>query len=268
VASPDFTTDPPETLADYHIWLHESHRVDVSDREEKYHEHVVDLIRRRFEESSFWNDVCGNLTTYEGKYRVSTGYPLFLGKPEVPNLEVKSFDSFLLKTFRRNVLDNPAFPDPPGDWLLPDNWYEAVDDLVRTTFVVKYLDGVNFVLEQLREAADRNGLRSRYELQARPEGYYAAHFYVWLDLEVPGLTWETTKKTVSVELHVTTQLQEVIRQLLHKYYEARRGVPTRLRSDWQWDYRAEEFVANYLGHILHYVEGMIMDVRGRQEEAA
>ena len=27
-----------------------------------------------------------------------------------------------------------------------------------------------------------------------------------------------------------------------------------------------EFAANYLGHVLHYVEGMIMDIREKQEK--
>ncbi len=34
-------------------------------------------------------------------------------------------------------------------------------------------------------------------------------------------------------------------------------------TKWQWDYKGDEFATNYLGHILHYVEGMIMDVRER-----
>lgn len=33
---------------------------------------------------------------------------------------------------------------------------------------------------------------------------------------------------------------------------------------WQWDYESDEFIPNYLGHILHYIEGMIMEVRKRE----
>ena len=35
---------------------------------------------------------------------------------------------------------------------------------------------------------------------------------------------------------------------------------------WQWDYKSDEFSANYLGHILHYVEGMIVEIREKQKK--
>ena len=35
---------------------------------------------------------------------------------------------------------------------------------------------------------------------------------------------------------------------------------------WQWDYKSDEFTANYLGHILHYVEGRIVELRDKQKE--
>ena len=66
-------------------------------------------------------------------------------------------------------------------------------------------------------------------------------------------------------MQITTQLQEVIRKLLHKHYESRRKRTTPDELKWQWDYKSDEFSANYLGHILHYIEGMIMEVRDKQE---
>ena len=71
---------------------------------------------------------------------------------------------------------------------------------------------------------------------------------------------------IPIEIQITTQLQDVIRKLLHIYYEERRKKITEDDIKWQWDYKSDEFVANYLGHILHYVEGMIMDVRSKQAE--
>jgi hypothetical protein len=54
--------------------------------------------------------------------------------------------------------------------------------------------------------------------------------------------------------------------LLHKYYEERRKKIGAEDVKWQWNYKTDEFVANYLGHILHYVEGMIMEIRDKQKE--
>ena len=79
------------------------------------------------------------------------------------------------------------------------------------------------------------------------------------------MTWDTERIDVSIELQITTQLQEVIRKLLHSYYEnVRKRAGEREDVKWQWNYKSEEFAANYLGHILHYIEGMIMEVRERQ----
>lgn len=33
---------------------------------------------------------------------------------------------------------------------------------------------------------------------------------------------------------------------------------------WQSDYRSNEFNVNYLGHIIHYIEGVIINVRDKQ----
>ena len=66
-----------------------------------------------------------------------------------------------------------------------------------------------------------------------------------------------------MELQITTQLQNSIRALVHKHYESRRDQSTP-SQDWKWDHTSNEFATNYLGHILHYLEGMIVDIRERQ----
>ncbi len=71
------------------------------------------------------------------------------------------------------------------------------------------------------------------------------------------------KVNVPVEIQITTQLPEVIRKLMHKYYEEKRS-KLNTNTKWQWDYKSNEFSLNYLGHILHYIEGMIMEIREKQ----
>ena len=86
-------------------------------------------------------------------------------------------------------------------------------------------------------------------------------------LTMPTLKWESTKTEISLEIQITTQLQEVIRKLLHSFYEERRSEkPQKNKRQWQWDYRSEEFGANYLGHILHYLEGMIVEIREKRDD--
>lgn len=102
--------------------------------------------------------------------------------------------------------------------------------------------------------------------KAREEGYYAAHFYTKQAFEVPKIDWDTKEIDFSIEIQITTQLQEVIRKLLHKYYERKRKMGVKPVEKWQWDYTCEEFSTNYLGHILHYVEGMILEIREKQRK--
>lgn len=258
----------PVDRESYLRWLKESLGAVVDGRLEARYGAVVNKVKRDFEESPLWTGIGAALVDFDSAYRMrSDGYLLFLAEPERPPLLTKSFDSYVLKTYRRNVLENERWPEPPaGGWIVPDEGFEAVNDLVRTAFVVKYLDGVEFLAERLRALAEEHGWSAQLDFEARMEGHYAAHLCFRDEFAIPGPSWDTEPASVAVEVQITTQLQEVIRRLTHRYYEARREQPVPARSSWQWNYESDEFTANYLGHILHYVEGMIMEVRARQRD--
>jgi hypothetical protein len=100
--------------------------------------------------------------------------------------------------------------------------------------------------------------------EAREEGYYALHLYTKKLFEIRTPEWSAESVAFWIEIQITTQLQEVIRKLLHKYYEQRRKRLEKPVEKWQWNYSSDEFCINYLGHILHYIEGMIMEIREKQ----
>ena len=79
------------------------------------------------------------------------------------------------------------------------------------------------------------------------------------------MDWDTGEKSIGFEIQVTTQLQEVIRKMLHSYYVDRRASGTNEGKGWQWRFRDEEFSTNYLGHILHYLEGQIVEIREKRK---
>jgi hypothetical protein len=256
----------PRNIDEYRTWLSKAQNIVISDRTETHYNSVALKVKQDYEGSAFWSELGRNLPKYDEEYLVRTGYPLLISK-SLPSLDVKKFNSFLLKTFRKNILNNQQYPNPPTDgWIIPDNWFSRINDIVRTTLVVKYLDGVEFLKEKFGSLCVQHGMEFRCFLEAREEGYYAAHLYTIREFEVPRENWDTRKIPVQVEVQITTQLQEVIKRLLHKYFEARRVMSEKTDLKWQWDYKSDEFIANYLGHILHYVEGMIMEVRDRQEE--
>ena len=256
----------PRDIDQYKKWLKKEHGVEILDRTKRYYESVTSGVKIEFQKSVFWRELIENLKEYDGEYLVATGYHLFV-PGSVPELDIKPFDSFLIKTFRKNVLENKNWPDEPNDgWIIPSNWYCRINDIIRTLFIVKYIDGVEFMVSKVKCLCEQRMAECRIFLEAREEGYYAAHIYTRENFEIPKVTWDTERVDFSIEIQITTQLQEVIRKLLHKYYEERRKKIKPEDVKWQWNYKTDEFVTNYLGHILHYVEGMIMEIREKQKE--
>lgn len=260
----------PTTMEQYKIWLKERHGVEISRHTEHYYDTVARKVKWTFESSGFWTQLSARWQEFDDTYRMDTGYPLFA--PQEPRLLIKPFPSFLDKTFRKNVVYNENWPDPPSaqaGWVLPSNWYSRVSDVVRTSLVVKYLDGVKFAVDRLRDLCtecDQGTAQSRYE--ARAEGYYAAHVYIPGTYEVPAEDWDTVRISLRVEIQIRTQVQDLIKRLLHDYYEERRDKAAGPDVDWQWSYQSDEFSVNFLGHMLHYLEGVIMSVRdGINQEA-
>ncbi len=224
-------------------------------------------IRADVASSDAWRSIVADMREFHDEYTIATTYPLLASLDE-PQLHLKPYSSILEKTYRKNVLNNSEWPKSPKEgWITPSNWYSLINDIVRTTIVVKYLDGVQFLVERLQRIAEEKGNRFKADYEARDEGYYAAHCYVWFNLEVPRVDWNTEIVPVRFEIQVTTQVQEVIRKLTHDYYERRRLRLTPRETKWQWEYESPEFLPNYLGHVLHYVEGMIMEVSKRGSSA-
>lgn len=259
----------PETIDEYKKWLKKEHGIEITERTKTQYDSVAIKIKKSLEESLLWTSLVNSFSEYNDEYELDTKYKLGIITSEV-ELYTKPFESFFLKTFRKNVLDNINWDDeannePNGGWILPDNWYANVNDIVRTLIVVKYLDGVEFLSDKIKNHCEQHNTPCSVSFEAKDEGYYAAHLCMIQKCEIPNVNWDTTMVDVPIEIQITTRLQEVIRKLTHVYYEERR---VNLKVDdikWQWDYKSEEFIPNYLGHILHYVEGMIMEIIERQK---
>lgn len=259
--------DKPLNTIEYIRWLKIRHGVEITDKVRNHYESVTAKMKTEFENSPFWQQLVSNLREYHDEYSIETGYPL-LHYPTPPTLDRKVWDSFLDKTCRKNAIENPNWPKaPPGGWILPANWYSRIDDILRTIIVVKYLDGVDFLVKKTHSLCEENNNRYFHcDYEAKEEGYYAVHMYMTEEFEIPRIDWDTERVSTMIEIQITTQIQEVIRQLLHKYYEEKRGkISPTSELVWQWDYRSDEFITNYLGHILHYMEGMIMEIRDREK---
>jgi len=236
-------------------------------REQEFFENAAGRLLADFKKSAFWHRVLSELRDSHAVY--DSTYGLLAHSTRLDNVVHKSWDSIVLKSFRRNVLDNANWPDPPDKgWTTHLNWFETVSDVVRTTIVVRYLDGVEIVHKAVAKAAAATTATVTFDYEARDEGYYALHITARLLLSFPSKTWERVQKEVPVEIQVCTQVQEVLRTLTHKFYEASRLRPKMDDAKWQWDYRGDQFAPNYLGHILHYADGVIMNIRHEREQGA
>ena len=257
----------PVGSSEYFEWLAKYRNLVITDKMRDHYERIVPKMEYQFKNSPFWTQWLGSLREFNAEYKKDKGYPLLYSLDTPPELKTKPWESFLDKTYRKNVIANPNWPNRPlNGWILPHNWYTQINDIIRTSIVVKYLDGADFLIKktnQLCKAHNKEDIRCDFE--AKQEGYYAVHMYIIEEFEIQSIDWDTEKIKTTVEIQITTQIQEVIRDLLRKYYEDKRSkiLPTS-ELIWQWNYKSPEFTTYYLGHILHYIEGMIMTAREKE----
>lgn len=229
-----------------------------------YYDVATKMLKQEFLDSPFWKTLSKELNNINHKYKIKHG-AFLLGNSEAPEIYIKSLDSLLNKAFRKNVLNNSAFPnEPDGGWITQKNWFGRINDILRTTIVVKYLDGVTFLIEEIKKIAESTGCQFVSSLEAKEEGYYAAHLGIKLHLEVLNdKDYASQDQLINVEIQITTELQALIKNLLHRFYEENRKIHRTDDYKWQWDYTSDEFNSNYLGHIVHYVEGKIVELRDK-----
>ncbi|NOV01327.1 hypothetical protein [Paenibacillus planticolens] len=260
--------EKPKDIEGFKIWYEKKFNSKIDQPKKNYYDQVTQALKQQISTSNFWTGFTDELKELSHEYLLTTQYEFMASAIQTPELYLKPFNSYIDKLFRKNVIDNKNWPEcPEGGWYKVESSYNRIKDLVRTSFVVKYLDGVELLATKLERFGAQTGNNIVVSFEAREHGYYAAHLDVGFQLEIPKMSWETEAIYCSFEIQITTQLQEVLKKLTHQYYETRRldlGTNEQNKK-WQWDYKSEEFTANYLGHILHYLEGMILEVRDRRK---
>lgn len=255
----------PSNIDEFKYWLNTSLGFKVDDSYIYYYNTVTKQLKNDFEESDYWKKASSELAEINDRYYMDKHVQL-LSASETPKILIKSLDSLIIKAYRKNILNNDNFPNEPnGGWITPDNWFESINDIIRTTITVKYLDGVQFVVDALASFSKNLGLSFTSSFEAREEGYYAAHSGVLFPSSIPDRNFEQRTKNFNIEIQVTTQIQEIIKKLLHKHYEENRKIKVPQDYKWQWDHKSPEFTSNYLGHIIQYIEGMIVEIRDKEK---
>src|SRR5438105_3943801 len=175
-------TPKPSDLTEYRRWLSEELKEEV---DERYYDSAASRLLSQTEQSAIWKQVLSQLIDLDNKFHTQNDVFLLMHR-EPPKVVRKPFQSMLNKSYRKNVANNPNWSDPPtGGWIAPSNWLSTVNDPIRTTLVVKYLDGVSFLVAELENLAKTAGVPAQADYEAREEGYYACHLYLGQNGEVP-----------------------------------------------------------------------------------
>jgi ppGpp synthetase/RelA/SpoT-type nucleotidyltranferase len=250
----------PTCVSEYRTWARKALKIEHDDGLRRWYELNAAAARNAIQLNPFFRELSSELDSAQNDYRKSTKVDLLMERQAF--LVLKPYESIIDKSLRRNVLENPNFPEPPkGGWFVPDTWFALNNDIVRTTIVCKYMDGPRYLADRLVAHADRLGLKARNKSQQNDDGYYAYHFYVRMPVEITSQEWTAAPASIEVEIQITTQLQEVLRALTHKLYETRRLDVNKDAHAWKWERKAARFRAAYLGHSLHMLEAVILDLR-------
>lgn len=256
------SSSKPKLGPEYESWLDSVLGVKNLKRHERHYETVTNQVLDSLLKSALWDDITKQIREINARYKIEKSFDLLAAEPK---LIKKPWKSFLEKTYRKNILTNELYPNPPEDgWLMPPRWHFNIKDVVRTSIVIRYLDGIKIILDALTKIGADRDIYCTFDLDARIQGYYAAHFYYKVKCNHYTVDHDDAENEFFLEIQVTTQIKEIIKSLLHNIYkEERLGPSARSLSQLAWDYQHPSFVPAYLAHLLHYVESMIIQARDK-----
>ncbi|MEA5604396.1 hypothetical protein [Nostoc sp. UHCC 0252] len=123
-------------------------------------------------------------------------------------------------------------------------------------------------IDRIIEYAKFHKLKYRKYSQERDDGYYAYHVYVSFPAKIYDIDWNAEDINIEAEIQITTQLQEVLKELTHKFYEKQRISQDKDTSKWKWDFSSSRFKVGYLSHTLHLLESIILESREKVLEGS
>lgn len=258
----------PDNVDSFKKWIFRKFGIEFGAKFRTNYETNVEGLQKKLRNSPFWLDVSKEIPEINDRYRANNHGLSLYSYVEAPCILTKKPEDVINKAYRQNVLENDGWPKELSDgWILPTNIFTKLNDTLRTEFIVKYLDGVDFLLESLTNIATKHNIGCCSKQHAKEEGYYAKHIYFTYDTTIVDFEWEAKAIKYTFEIQIRTQLQDTINKISHQVYEGKR-IKECVDQDskaWRWEYRRPEFIANYLGHLLHLVDGLILRVKGKKE---
>lgn len=252
----------PKNISEYKNWIKATLETDFDDEtSQNLFETNLNYAMNVVEEHSFFANLSQRLREWSKSYETNTGSNLLM-KEESLQLFQKSYESAINKSYRVNILQNTSFPKKPEKgWVTHKNLFEYFNDLIRGTIVCRFIDAPTFLTKELTKYAESLGLETKFYSQAKEEGYYAYHFYVFIPVKLLNEEFKKFDSKIEVEIQITTQLQDVLKSLTHIQYENDRLKSKKLDNKWKWEYKTNKFKVSYLSHTLHLLESVIVESR-------
>ncbi|RWK30803.1 hypothetical protein [Mesorhizobium sp.] len=257
---------PKPLKAGYAQWARENIDFDPDDPQfRRRFAGNVQSLQTTIEQSDAWSSLGERLPAFADRYREERGFGLFTGNPQKPGLLRKSIESAVEKTFRINVLENQFFPNPPyikgtHQWLVEDNLYRILKDLVRCRIVCRYMDGPEYLCSLVHESMQPD-LDVTYKSMESDLGYYSWHLSIPVTAGVMKSNGNIVDENARYEVQITTQLQDVLNDLTHAFYEDKRIGDAIEPIPWRWRPHEAKFQGVYFGHTLHMLEGMLVELK-------
>ena len=201
----------------------------------------------------FWSEAGKELEKWRTEYRAETGSTL-LSQASLPDFVPKSVGSSIDKLdrkFSKSEDSNHAFT---SGYPIPN-----IGDLIRVRLTCSYLDGVEFVAKKIMDLATLMDINAVHERQGKIEGYYAQHINISQDviLKVGGVP---SVIKVECEIQIATDMSTKMWNTSHGLYERIRSAPSDAEN-WQWRSTDPRFISNQLGHMVHLVDGLLIQLR-------
>lgn len=264
--------EKPKTIEEYKAWALENLSIDYdSSTLVQRHRMNIASMKDSIRDDEFLDALRKHIDSIADEYKLTFKAELFAGNPSL-DFQEKPFQSIIEKSFRFNCVFNRNFPSPPmlrknasiekiKEFVHPNNWYSLIDDLQRCTIVCNYFDGPEFVSDRLSRFCEERGVKFRTFSHQKDTGYYAYHFYLQINSLIAKINGDTNEEPITLEIQISTQFQEYLKALSHTLYENSRVIEFEDKDSWKWMGNDSKFRISYLGHTLHLIEAMIVELR-------
>jgi ppGpp synthetase/RelA/SpoT-type nucleotidyltranferase len=253
--------EPRPNEEDFPDWMESRFPGCIKPEHENWYQLNLNLAEQALQNSLFYANLEELLEKASLEFGNSSKGKLF-DSIKRPVFVKKSFASCLNKSYRHNVVYNDRFPNPPENgWWTPENWFESINDLLRTQIKCRFADGVPILAREICSSAALHGLKHDTSVESRDAGYYAHHVTIKVPALISDITWQTKEVPLQVEIQVLTQLQALVYDITHVFYSETRASISEQSSNWKWDLGSNRFRASYMGHTLHLIDSLIVELR-------